>query len=82
MSLDVAQFLRDFAEELYFRAQAAQTKDERKAIKGVQHSLERVLAKHGAATFIRRTSGMEASSNRADDANDTSVQRRPISASS
>jgi hypothetical protein len=68
----------DFAEELYFRANTAQTKDERKAIKGVQHSLERVLAKHGAATFIRRTSGVEVGSSGSDDANDTSMQERSI----
>lgn len=39
--------LEELAAELYFRAQAAQSKEERAAIKGVQHSIERVLERHG-----------------------------------
>jgi hypothetical protein len=55
MSADFTQFLRDFAEELYYRAAGAKSRDERMAIKGVQHSLERALLKHGPApkTFPR-----------------------------
>lgn len=48
-------FFRDFAEELYFRAQCAQSKEERKAIKGVQHSLERAMEKNGIITFGRHS---------------------------
>lgn len=48
-----AHFLKDFAEELYFRAQAARSKEERAAIKGVQHSLERAMVKWGISQFER-----------------------------
>lgn len=43
MSLEI---IEEIAAELYFRAQAAQSKEERAAIKGVQHSIERVLERH------------------------------------
>lgn len=52
---EIEQFLKDFAEELYFRAAAAKGRDERMAIKGVQHSLERAMEKHGKNSFSRAT---------------------------
>jgi hypothetical protein len=52
--MDTAQFLKDFAEELYYRAASAKSRDERMAIKGVQHSLERALLKHNPATAFAR----------------------------
>lgn len=58
--------LRDFAEELYFRAACAKDRNERMALKGVQHSLERALAKNGIETFDRHSQGVEASSNEND----------------
>ena len=49
----MAEFLKDFAQELYFRAQAAKSREERAAVKGVQHSLERALEKYAVASFER-----------------------------
>ncbi len=68
------QFLKDFAEELYFRAAAAKGRDERMAIKGVQHSLERALAKHGKTTFARDPGRLEARANGNDEQDAQSVQ--------
>ncbi len=48
-----AQFLKDFTEELYHRAAGAKSRDERMAIKGVQHSLERAMIKWGINQFER-----------------------------
>jgi hypothetical protein len=51
---DHKEFLKDFAEELYFRAAACkQMREEYMAIKGVQHSLEEAMEKHGIPTFQR-----------------------------
>jgi hypothetical protein len=45
--------LKYFVEELYFRAAQAKSKDERMAIKGVQHALENALMKHGIKVDFR-----------------------------
>jgi hypothetical protein len=45
--------LREIAEQLYFRAQASKYREERKAIKGVQHAIEDVVKRHGLETFKR-----------------------------
>ncbi len=50
---ELEQLFKEFAEELYFRAAAAKGRDERMAIKGVQHSLERVLERRGKTSFVR-----------------------------
>ena len=42
-----ATLLEELATELYFRAAAAKSREERAAIKGVQHSIERVLERLG-----------------------------------
>ena len=50
---DIEVILHDLVEELYFRAQQSLSKEERKAIKGVQHSIERVIEKHGLKPYKR-----------------------------
>jgi hypothetical protein len=42
-----ATLLEELATELYFRAASAKSREERAAIKGVQHSIERVLDRFG-----------------------------------
>jgi hypothetical protein len=49
----MAEFLKDFARELYHRAAVAKGRDERMAIKGVQHSLERALERYAIGSFER-----------------------------
>lgn len=46
--------LLSFVEELYFRAQVARSSEERAALKGVQHCLERALAAHGVKVEFKR----------------------------
>jgi hypothetical protein len=53
MTCKSVSLLRDLAEELYFRAAGSKDRAEHMAIKGVQHSIERVLEKHGYGTFTR-----------------------------
>ena len=50
---DVIGILKQFVEELYFRAPCAQTTEERMAIKGVQHSLENALKQYGILNDFR-----------------------------
>jgi hypothetical protein len=51
---EVLEILKALAEELYFRAAAARFREERAALKGVQHAIERVLEKYKCATFERK----------------------------
>lgn len=71
------QFLKDFVEELYFRAAMAKDRNERMAIKGVQHSLERAMAKSGFATF-ESTERLAASPGRNDASNAPSGEEGAI----
>jgi hypothetical protein len=50
---EVLALLAEVAEEIYFRAAAARSREERAALKGCQHSIERVLERHGYKTFQR-----------------------------
>lgn len=54
----VAEIFEELVLELYHRAQCAKHIEERKAIKGVQHSLERVLEKHGVSVSRCRTNSL------------------------
>jgi hypothetical protein len=56
---DVLLLLREIAEQLYFRAQASKYREERKAIKGVQHAIEDVVKRHGLETFKRPNEDLE-----------------------
>ncbi len=55
MTDDVLKLFVELAEELYFRCAAGQYREERKALKGVQHSIERVLERHGYKTTFERS---------------------------
>lgn len=53
MNDELGIVLKDLAEELYFRANDARYPEERAALKGMQHCIEKVLNKHHYPTFNR-----------------------------
>lgn len=55
MALEIEEVLRELVEELYFRAASIRKlgTDEYKAIKGVQHAIENIMAKHEMKGFER-----------------------------
>ena len=54
MHPDSLRLFELLAEEIYHRAAAAQSREERKALKGVQHSIERVLERLGHKVGFER----------------------------
>ena len=60
MNDDAIKLFQLLAEEIYHRAAAAQSREERKALKGVQHSIERILERLGhKPNFERSAPGPE-----------------------